>query len=378
MRFQVVSMDGTTVGLAPGLPADRLGSLFGGKFKPEPCGDAGRDQPLLRGAEPVCADSIRLMPSARIEIFVTWRDAAGRPVDPPPGATALLRNASAPDTGGDAWPNVVLASIGFRGPHFPHPAIAMKGPAGGATAAYLAQPAEVMLPQQQVAVPADLATAALAGALPAGDARLAQPGAAATALRQLRPGAPGIEGLTLQAGLPCRPLPAHWRRRILFGVPAADPNAFGLGYELVDDGNVVRERQEIAVFQHDRTTVCVPLKGAVPATETWELVNLAGEDHNFHIHQTRFQVLPDAAAMPVPPGAPGAVFQDNVPVPRASGGSCDGTLDPATHAPPAGCTTRPVFVSIAFQELGDFVYHCHILEHEDGGMMARIAVRAVP
>jgi len=25
-------------------------------------------------------------------------------------------------------------------------------------------------------------------------------------------------------------------------------------------------------------------------------------------------------------------------------------------------------------DIGDFVYHCHILEHEDGGMMATIRV----
>ena len=29
---------------------------------------------------------------------------------------------------------------------------------------------------------------------------------------------------------------------------------------------------------------------------------------------------------------------------------------------------------IPFSQLGEFVYHCHILEHEDGGMMARIVV----
>jgi FtsP/CotA-like multicopper oxidase with cupredoxin domain len=27
--------------------------------------------------------------------------------------------------------------------------------------------------------------------------------------------------------------------------------------------------------------------------------------------------------------------------------------------------------------LKEFVYYCHILEHEDGGMMARIAVAAI-
>jgi hypothetical protein len=30
------------------------------------------------------------------------------------------------------------------------------------------------------------------------------------------------------------------------------------------------------------------------------------------------------------------------------------------------------------QDIGDFVYHCHILEHEDGGMMAIIRVLPGP
>jgi FtsP/CotA-like multicopper oxidase with cupredoxin domain len=33
-----------------------------------------------------------------------------------------------------------------------------------------------------------------------------------------------------------------------------------------------------------------------------------------------------------------------------------------------------VRVEIPFAIAGDFVYHCHILEHEDGGMMATIHV----
>ena len=28
-------------------------------------------------------------------------------------------------------------------------------------------------------------------------------------------------------------------------------------------------------------------------SEQWELVNLTGEDHNFHIHQTKFRVMTD-------------------------------------------------------------------------------------
>jgi FtsP/CotA-like multicopper oxidase with cupredoxin domain len=28
--------------------------------------------------------------------------------------------------------------------------------------------------------------------------------------------------------------------------------------------------------------------------------------------------------------------------------------------------------------VGDFVYHCHILDHEDGGMMAIVQVNPAP
>jgi FtsP/CotA-like multicopper oxidase with cupredoxin domain len=38
------------------------------------------------------------------------------------------------------------------------------------------------------------------------------------------------------------------------------------------------------------------------------------------------------------------------------------------------CASTPVVLDIPFAQLGEFVYHCHILEHEDGGMMARIQV----
>jgi L-ascorbate oxidase len=44
----------------------------------------------------------------------------------------------------------------------------------------------------------------------------------------------------------------------------------------------------------------------------------------------------------------------------------------------AHCRSTPLVLDIPFAELGDFVYHCHILEHEDGGMMARIQVVPAP
>jgi len=68
---------------------------------------------------------------------------------------------------------------------------------------------------------------------------------------------------------------------------------------------------------------------------------------------------------------------DSVPVPRGDGGPCPG--DPLASA---GCP-RPGRVTILVnfdraEQVGDFVYHCHILEHEDGGMMARVQIRCPP
>jgi len=91
-------------------------------------------------------------------------------------------------------------------------------------------------------------------------------------------------------------------------------------------------------------------------------VNVAGEDHNFHIHQTKFKVF----ANPANPGA----LVDNIPVLHGSD-QCDGSI--ATWRSGA-CTVTPVYAFIPFSQVGDFVYHCHILEHEDGGMMAHIRV----
>jgi L-ascorbate oxidase len=42
------------------------------------------------------------------------------------------------------------------------------------------------------------------------------------------------------------------------------------------------------------------------------------------------------------------------------------------------CQSKAEVMDIPFTQLGEFVYHCHILEHEDGGMMARIQVVPSP
>jgi L-ascorbate oxidase len=64
------------------------------------------------------------------------------------------------------------------------------------------------------------------------------------------------------------------------------------------------------------------------------------------------------------------ILMDSVPLAHADG-ICASLSDWRKGA----CKAYPATVDIPFAIAGDFVYHCHILEHEDGGMMARIRVR---
>lgn len=94
-------------------------------------------------------------------------------------------------------------------------------------------------------------------------------------------------------------------------------------------------------------------------TEEWTIVNETGEVHAFHLHQVHFIV--EAID-----GVPQTSFDwvDTVNVPYEMPGN--GTQQP-------GSVT--LLVDLRDPVIaGTFVYHCHILEHEDGGMMAKIQV----
>ncbi len=125
--------------------------------------------------------------------------------------------------------------------------------------------------------------------------------------------------------------------------------------------------------------------------EVWELQNWTSEAHNFHIHQGKFR-LAQAGDPGLPPG-----YKDTDAV--GGGGDGPGQIltwykalggDPSVQAwhdtlpvPPrvmgldGKITPGHVFVTIPFralEQVGDFVFHCHILEHEDKGMMAYVQV----
>jgi suppressor of ftsI len=91
----------------------------------------------------------------------------------------------------------------------------------------------------------------------------------------------------------------------------------------------------------------------VGTTETWEVENTSGTPHNFHVHDMRFRIT-DYAGAPPPPELSG--------------------LKDTVYVPP-GETVR---LLVAFEDSTDpshpYMFHCHLLEHEDRGMMGQFVV----
>lgn len=96
--------------------------------------------------------------------------------------------------------------------------------------------------------------------------------------------------------------------------------------------------------------------------EEWTIENHSAEKHVFHIHQIHFQ-LEEVNGVPV--AAIDQQFYDDYTVDYWKG---------------PGYPYPKIKVKMDFRGpiAGDFVYHCHILGHEDNGMMASIRVLPKP
>ena len=113
---------------------------------------------------------------------------------------------------------------------------------------------------------------------------------------------------------------------------------------------ITEQGQQPALFDMNKPPNIVVHSGTV---EDWVVQNTALEDHIFHIHQIHFQVL-EVNGQPVNDPA----IRDTVDLPYWSGSG----------------PYPSVKVRMDFRDpniVGTFVYHCHILQHEDAGMMAR-------
>jgi FtsP/CotA-like multicopper oxidase with cupredoxin domain len=101
---------------------------------------------------------------------------------------------------------------------------------------------------------------------------------------------------------------------------------------------------------------------AVGATEVWELYNATGDAHPIHIHERTFAVLDRQDIVVDEEDQTVRVAEGSAPLPPESWES--GFKDTVIAYP--GQVTR---IKATFDTPGQFVWHCHILEHEDNEMM---------
>ena len=140
-------------------------------------------------------------------------------------------------------------------------------------------------------------------------------------------------------------------RKLYFSEKLADPNdpASATAFFLSVDG------QEPAAFDPNTDVPNIVVKQG--DVEDWIIENRSFEAHAFHIHQLHFQVRDWGLKSINEP-----FLRDTINVPYYS-------------------PTMPGYPSVRLRmdfrdpnSVGTFVYHCHVLEHEDGGMMGTVRV----
>jgi FtsP/CotA-like multicopper oxidase with cupredoxin domain len=93
----------------------------------------------------------------------------------------------------------------------------------------------------------------------------------------------------------------------------------------------------------------IDVHASLGATEIWQIENVVGMDHPFHLHGFQFQVL-DRDGVPEPFRS----WKDTVNVPKR----------------------QVVRFIVRYDNYpGKWMFHCHILDHEDHGMMGVLEVR---
>ena len=139
-------------------------------------------------------------------------------------------------------------------------------------------------------------------------------------------------------------------------LPVATRNLYFSEY-LGSNGNsqfyITVQGQKPKFFQPNDPPAIVTTQGSV---EDWTIQNQAEEIHAFHIHQIHFMVMAvNGVALQTP------YMADTIAIP--------------------GWTGKGAYPSVTLrmdfrdpETVGTFVYHCHILLHEDNGMMAKIQV----
>ncbi len=358
-----------------------------------------------------------VMPATRVEIAIP------APAD---GGTYTLKNIviqTGQSGSGDIWPNVDLARIAWD-----------KAPAGETVVA----PQQVTVAGPATPIPhvqTNMDGIPKRCQFVAGDTRVIYfvhrfvhtfiDGAKADPHATRRPEQAVDDDSGYNSALDMLPPPSGLKPTIheVFGLIAGVRHADGKLDFWGDDGKVLHSIRAVwragtsdgdtdfPAFEHNKYGTVCTVKGNV---EPWELQNWTGEDHNFHIHQSRFTLDPDGRfQFPDPTLEPtedaklrqtdvivrdfldpsyATTYHDTVPVPRGQSlcranpelPGCKGNPKlECSGAPEGPRCQRPGILTVLMdfsrnEQVGRFVYHCHILEHEDGGMMSQITVLCPP
>lgn len=139
--------------------------------------------------------------------------------------------------------------------------------------------------------------------------------------------------------------------------PAPLPDRWGDVAPIAVDGAtlrktfVLREQENGALpptfsINDERYPNVTPIAATAGDVAIWEVVNESEMDHPFHLHGMSFQVLDDNLTVPR------LGWKDTVNVPQ----------------------NKTVRVAVKYGPQGRWMFHCHILEHAERGMMGELAV----
>jgi hypothetical protein len=141
------------------------------------------------------------------------------------------------------------------------------------------------------------------------------------------------------------------KEALLGTVDLGGPDPLGVPLKWTDHSG---QSDEIEVTLQSGSTVMVHVteNPTLGDTEEWEIYNFTADAHPIHLHLVRFQVLARQAIPGFDPVAP-------VVLPSETG------YKDTVIAYPGEITT----VKAKFDIEGLYVWHCHIVEHEDNEMM---------
>ena len=286
----------------------------------------GTDHGLLRTAAPIPADGLVLASAERADMLVDFSDLT-------PGTELTLLNTAAAPFDGSAFPATDAENAADPKRLLPYPQVLRLRVAGEAAS--------------PVSIPRELATDYDP---PSSDAL--------------------VDALRRAIALVERELDDEPNMLTMRELAVADDTDDGPVVTVTDGDGTTRYRVVAAHFE-DATTF-FPVLGA---HEVWQVINLTGDTHPIHLHLDPFQIL---ARRPIryqiPEGGIGErALAATVTLERDPDDQLDHVIDDNERGLKDTIRVNPneiVEIAVRFNTYsGRYMYHCHILEHEDRDMM---------